>query len=105
MSVVPIVAGALLIYATAVNVSAPAKTAARTLSKQTPGGNTRQSQLWIDRPINTLMRDDTVRCETDDAGVETCVTQGQIDNYIRQTYMTEAAQHPGVRLVADAAFA
>lgn len=105
MSVVPIVAGALLIYA-AVSASAPAKTAARTLSKQTPGGNTsRPSQLWIDRPINTLMRDDTVRCETDDAGVETCVTQGQIDNYIRQTYMTEAAQHPGVRLVADAAFA
>ena len=80
--------------------STPAKKAAKTAHKgQTPGGHhltrpTGPSQMWVDRPINTVLRNDA----------QANSTTG-IDRYIRQTYMKEAASHPGVRLVAGQAYA
>lgn len=50
--------------------------------------------MWVDRPINTVLRNDA----------QANSTTG-IDRYIRQTYMKEAASHPGVRLVAGQAYA
>lgn len=45
--------------------------------------------MWIDRPINTVLRNDA-RSDNPDG----------IDQYLRSTYAAEAATHPGVRLVA-----
>ena len=65
----------------------------------TPGGHhltrpTGPSQMWVDKPQNTGLRNDAKgRNPT------------EIDHYMRKTYMTEAATHPGVRLVAGKAFA
>jgi hypothetical protein len=79
--------------------STSAKKAVKTAhSGQTPGGHhlTRPmgpSQMWVDRPINTVLRNDA---QADNPA--------KIDSYIRQTYMTEAASHPGVRLVAGQAY-
>ena len=50
--------------------------------------------MWVDRPQNTVLRNDA---------------QGnnpyEIDAYLREIYMREAAVHPGVRLVAGQAVA
>ena len=78
--------------------SSPAKKAVQTAhSRQTPGGHhltrpTGPSRIWVDRPINTVLRNDA-QGETPE----------QIDRYIRSTYATEATAHPGVRLVAGQA--
>lgn len=66
---------------------------------QTPGGHSQDrptgpSQMWIDRPVNTVLRNDAKGDSPSD-----------IDRYLRTTYMTEAASHPGVRLVAGKAVA
>ena len=60
-----------------------------------PGGHaltrpTGPSQMWVDRPQNTVLRDDTVK-----GGLVE-----DIDAYIRSTYKKEAECHPGVQLVA-----
>lgn len=91
---------AAVALAATVLMQPPAKKAARSaLGGQTPGGHsltrpTGPSQMWVDRPINTVLRNDAKGSNTD-----------QIDRHIRQTYMTEASMHPGVRLVAGQAHA
>jgi len=97
MNVPMLAAGALLVM---ILSQSPAKKAVKSAhSGQTPGGHyltrpTGPSQMWVDRPVNTVLRNDV---QADDPT--------GIDRYIRQTYMTEAASHPGVRLVAGKAFA
>ena len=66
---------------------------------QTPGGHyltrpTGPSLMWVDKAENTTLRNDA---QGD--------TPTEIDAYLRDTYLREAAQHPGVRLVAHAAVA
>lgn len=82
------------------NARTPAKKAVKSaLNGQIPGGHsltrpTGPSQMWVDRPINTALRNDAKGNNPT-----------EIDRYLRQTYMTEAAAHPGVRLVAGQAYA
>lgn len=63
------------------------------LSGMKPGGSLphRPTQMWIDRPMNTLRRDDA----------HSSTFEG-IDAYLRSVYADEAQSHPGVRLVAAA---
>ena len=87
----------IALVATALNSQTPAKRAVKTApSGQTPGGQPvgRPSQMWVDRPINTVLRNDA---KGDNPAA--------IDSYIRTPYMTEASTHPGVRLVAGKAYA
>ena len=53
------------------------------------------SQMWVDRPMNTILRNDLIGGDNPHA----------IDEYLRKTYASEAATHPGVRLVAGQAIA
>ena len=50
--------------------------------------------MWIDRPINTVLRNDA----HGDSAID-------VDRYIRSMYAYEASTHPGVALVAAGAFA
>ena len=52
------------------------------------------SQMWVDRPINTSLRNDAQG-----------QTPEQIEAYLQRTYASEASVHPGVRLVAGQAVA
>ena len=49
------------------------------------------SQLWIDTPTNTVLRDDSSMIEP--------TLQGAAQ-YLRDQYRAESAAHPGVNLVA-----
>ena len=97
---VPMLATAALGLTMLISASKPANRAVRSAhSGQTPGGHsmdrpTGPSQMWVDRPINTVLRNDA-RGGNFEA----------INAYIRDTYATEAASHPGVRLVAGQAVA
>ena len=91
---VPAIALAALV-ATSLRGKTPRTLAAENSKTQVPGGHytnrpTVPSRMWIDRPINTILRNDAVGD-----------TPAQIDAYLRQTYTQEAATHPGVRLVLD----
>ena len=59
--------------------------------QQEPSGLTPQ-QIWVDKPVNTALRNDAVGN-----------TPRAIHDYLDGVYEKEAAQHPGVRLVAHAA--
>ena len=91
---------AIALGATMLTSKNPAKAVVRQSQKgMTPGGHaltrpTGPSQMWVDRPENTVLRNDAKGR-----------TPVQIDRYLRQTYATEAAMHPGVRLVAGTATA
>ena len=61
------------------------------LQKQEVSGLTPQ-QIWVDKPVNTALRNDAKGSNP-----------RQIADYLSGVYQTEAAQHPGVRLVAHAA--
>lgn len=55
------------------------------------------SQIYVDRPVNTLMRDDRTTM--------TASLQNQLEATYRKsknTYAAEASEHPGVHLVAHA---
>lgn len=71
-------------------------------SQSTPGGHplnrpTGPSQLWVDKPVNTTLRNDAGAIRND--------TTAGIASYLKETYMREARTHPGVRLVAGQAVA
>ena len=61
-----------------------------------PGGNEDTfptnfgTSIWVDRPVNTALRNDAVGNNPD-----------QIQAFLKRTYTTEAAVHPGVQLVAN----
>ena len=61
-----------------------------------PGGNEDTfptnfgTSIWVDRPVNTALRNDAVGNNP-----------GQIQAWVKRTYATEAAVHPGVQLVAN----
>ena len=86
-------AGALLITAIGYHYLKPASKSLATQNKtqQRPGGvpQALPRNMWVDRAVNTALRNDA---------------QGRtphgIDAYLKNTYAAEAAQHPGVRLVA-----
>ena len=70
----------------------PASRLARAnVRQQEPSGLTPQ-QIWVDKPVNTALRNDAQGS-----------TPRQIHDYLERVYEKEAAQHPGVRLVAHAA--
>lgn len=94
---VPMLA-AIALAVTVLMSASPAKRASKTLKSQTPGGHsltrpTLPSQMWIDKAANTVLRNDKQGNNTSD-----------IDAYMRRTYATEAAMHPGVRLMAGKAY-
>ena len=49
-----------------------------------------ERQIWVDTPINTLLRDDR----------QNMTTVAQASEYVRDQYVREASENPGVRLVA-----
>ena len=90
---------AVALAALVLSQSAAKFAAKSSLPGQTPGGHaierpTRPSQMWIDKPVNTALRNDAIGRNST-----------EIDNYLRQQYMREAAAHPGVHLVAGKAVA
>ena len=77
----------------------PKQVVKSSLKGQTLGGHaltrpTMPSQIWVDRPQNTVLRNDAVGNDPH-----------EVDAYLRQIYYREAALHPGVRLVAGQAIA
>ena len=92
------IAAIALIGTMLMNQKSPKKIAQQTFNSQVPGGHsltrpTQPSQMWVDRPHNTILRNDA---QSDNVH--------GIDAYLRGTYTREAAVHPGVRLVAGQAF-
>lgn len=92
----------LALAATVLNSSSKTATtlALQNSQQQKLGGHTLTrptgpTQMWVDRPQNTTLRNDAKCCDSVD----------EIDRYLRKTYATEAATHPGVRLVAEYAAA
>ena len=51
-----------------------------------------ENQVWVDRALNTVLRDDRLQMST----------HQQVVQYVKSQYMREASEHPGVRLVAHA---
>jgi len=49
-----------------------------------------ERQIWVDTPMNTWLRDDR----------QNLTTVAQTSEYVRDQYVKEASEHPGVRLVA-----
>ena len=49
-----------------------------------------ENQVWVDRALNTVLRDDRLQMST----------HQQVVQYVKSQYMREASEHPGVRLVA-----
>lgn len=100
MSLPALAAAALVVTMLAQSKKKSPKQVVKTAHRgQTPGGHyltrpTNPSQMWVDRPQNTTLRNDA---------------QGQdphaIDAYLREIYSREATCHPGVRLVAGQAVA
>ena len=90
------IAATILVGAVAYQYMKPEskRLASQNARQQTPGGQSTglPSRMWIDRPVNTVLRNDAQYDEPH-----------RIDAYLKSTYATEAAQHPGVRLVAGSA--
>jgi len=49
-----------------------------------------ERQIFVDTPMNTWLRDDR----------QQMTTVAQASEYVRNQYVKEASEHPGVRLVA-----
>ena len=79
---------------TQVPASKAGKLAVQNRQQQTPGGHpmdraTYPSQIWVDKAVNTTLRNDAKGN-----------TPAEIDAYLRSVYQQEAASHPGVRMLA-----
>ena len=75
--------------------------AKKNTKQQTQGGSTQPtpaSQIWVDKAVNTVLRNDAGCCGQRPSAADLAA-------YLKKTYATEAAMHPGVQLVAHSAFA
>ena len=64
------------------------------VEEQVPGGHsltrpTGPSQMWVDRAVNTVLRNDAKG-----------ETPAEIDRYLKRTYASEVDCHPGVTMLA-----
>ena len=91
MAAVP--AAATLLLATLALNNPATKLAHKNKNQQKPTTSL-PSNIWVDKPQNTALRDDRLEGVRDTRG---------IDTYLRETYAREAAGHPGVRLAAVSA--
>lgn len=93
MAAVP-VAATLLVAAIALSNS-PAASLAHKNKKQQKQKTSLPSNMWVDTPQNTALRNDRV---------DGAQSTREIDEHVRETYKREAASHPGVHLAAVSAF-
>ncbi len=94
----PILAAAVVATTYLMSHGSSKKLAAQMVTQQTPGGRIaslgHEHLMHVDKAQNTSLRNDAIGD-----------SPAEISAHLKRTYASEAATHPGVRLVAASAFA